>query len=285
MTSIVLGATGHIGSVCAQTLLEHGETVIAVVHSADKATDLRKAGAEIVVADVHDVAALAAVLERGERAFLLNPPADPAGDTNAEELSTVAAIAEAAGRASLRKIVAASVIGARAGDAIGDLSVLHDFEQRLGRLGVPLAIDRAGYYFSNWDMHRASARDDGVIRVAFPADLEIVMVAPEDLGRVAAERLLAAEDTGIRNIEGPRRYRVQEVADIFARLLNRPVRIDTVPPERIEEMFKDLGFSPPSARAYARMTNVVLEGPIEPDNPIRGQIDLETYLTELVGRS
>ena len=46
---IVLGATGHIGSATAETLLKQGEAVTVVTRAADRAEHLRKLGAEIAV--------------------------------------------------------------------------------------------------------------------------------------------------------------------------------------------------------------------------------------------
>ncbi|TCU53800.1 putative NAD(P)-binding protein [Novosphingobium sp. PhB57] len=71
---IVLGATGHVGSATAETLLKQGETVTVVTRDAEKAELLQKLGAEIAVADVHDVETMRNVFRFGKRLFLLNPP-------------------------------------------------------------------------------------------------------------------------------------------------------------------------------------------------------------------
>jgi uncharacterized protein YbjT (DUF2867 family) len=41
---VVLGATGHVGSAVAETLLEAGEPVTVVVHAAEKAAAWRARG-------------------------------------------------------------------------------------------------------------------------------------------------------------------------------------------------------------------------------------------------
>jgi uncharacterized protein YbjT (DUF2867 family) len=73
--NIILGGTGHIGSVLAETLLARGEPVTVVTRTAEKSATWEKKGGKVAVADVRDVAALHRVFARGRRAFLLNPPA------------------------------------------------------------------------------------------------------------------------------------------------------------------------------------------------------------------
>jgi len=128
---IVIGGTGRVGSATARALLKRGEPVTVVTRDAAKGADLSAAGARIAVADIRDAGGLREVFRTGTRAFLLNPPADPSADTDAEERANVAAILEALDGSGLRKVVAASTYGARPGERCGDLTVLHGFEERL----------------------------------------------------------------------------------------------------------------------------------------------------------
>lgn len=52
---IILGGTGNVGSAVAQALLKRHEPIIVVTHDSSKATSLRQGGADVAVADVHDV--------------------------------------------------------------------------------------------------------------------------------------------------------------------------------------------------------------------------------------
>ena len=103
---IILGGTGHVGSAVAQALLRARQPVTVVTHQPDRADHLRQQGAHVAVADAHDQAALRGIFQTGQRLFLLNPPADPATDTVAEEQRTLRTILAALPGTPIRKIVA-----------------------------------------------------------------------------------------------------------------------------------------------------------------------------------
>jgi uncharacterized protein YbjT (DUF2867 family) len=79
----VLGASGHVGSAVVDALRTAGEDVVAVVRSSMGATALQGFDVEIRAIDVLDTDGLRNVFKQAQRAFLLNPPADPSVDTDA----------------------------------------------------------------------------------------------------------------------------------------------------------------------------------------------------------
>ena len=106
------------------------------------------------------------------------------------------------------------------------------------------------------------------------------MVAPLDLGRAAAERLVSdLHDVGIRYVEGPRRYSPREVAGVLSHMLGIRVDVQVTPRDQFKEAFRSLGFSESAADAYARMTQVSIDGGFDrPGNALRGSTTLEDYL-------
>jgi uncharacterized protein YbjT (DUF2867 family) len=284
---IVMGATGHVGSAVAEALLARGEPLAIVTHDPDHADTWRDTKAEIIEADVNDVPSLRAALRRGRRAFLLNPPADIRADTDKVERSTVANILAALDGSGLEKIVAESTAGAQPGDHIGDLNILWGLEEGLRGQTIPAAINRAPYYFSNWDEQLDSIRETGKLQTMLPADLALPMAAPRDLGRAAADRLLSpVDDAGVRYVEGPDRYSSNDVAQAFADALGRPVEAVVTPRDQWEAAYRKLGFSDTAAKSYARMTAVSLDDGFDYDErPIRGLTTLGEYIRQLVARS
>lgn len=280
---IILGATGHVGSAVATALLDQGEPVTVVTRDARRAAQFTRRGAVAAVADIHDTDALRAVLRRGQSAFLLMPLADPSTDTVAEERRTVASIARAVYGMDLQKVVVQSTYGAQPGEGLGDLAVLYEFERAVAALGVRTSVVRAAYYMSNWDSALATAREQGTLHTFFPPDFALPMVAPADVGRVAA-RLLTRdiEHTGVHYIEGPMTYSAADVAQAFAQALGRDVRTAETPRSEWLTAFQALGFSPVAAASYARMTAITLEGAERPETPERGRTTLAEYANALV---
>lgn len=284
---VILGGTGHVGSAVADILLRRLEPVTIVTRHADKAGHWRARGAEIAEADVNDVSSLRAALRRGRRALLINPPADPATDVDTVERGTVANILAALRDSGLEKVVAVATAGVRSGDRIGDLGTLWDLEEGLRRQPIPAALNRGAYYMSNWDAMLDAVRGSGVLTTMFPADLLMPMIAPQDLGELAAARLMSgSDDVGVRYAEGPRRYSPLDVARAFSLALSRPVNVEVMPREDWSAAFRSFGFSEQAAQSYAGMTALCVDTGFDmPGDAWRGTVTLEGYVADLVARS
>ncbi|KRB03392.1 NmrA family NAD(P)-binding protein [Lysobacter sp. Root690] len=283
---IILGGTGHVGSALAETLLERGEAVTVVSRNTSAREAWERRGARFAVVDVQDVDALRRLLQRGRRLFLLNPPAAPATDTDAVEKANLRAILAAIEGSDLEKIVAESTYGAQDRDRSGDLGILYDMEQALRAQPTPFSVIRAAYYMSNWDASLHSAREHGKVLSFYPADFSLPMVAPRDLGRVAADLITEpVANTGMHHVEGPRAYSPADVADAFAQALGREVEVEVVPRAQWVAAYQKLGFSEAAAKSYADMTAVTLDKSYRPaHDPVRGQVSLQAYVQGLVDR-
>lgn len=282
---IILGGTGQVGSATARALLEQEKNVTVVTRDAAHGTNLQKLGAQIAEVNLRDVATLRDLFRIGKRAFLLNPPADPSSDTDTEERQNVAAIMDALQDSDLEKVVAQSTYGAFDGRRCGDLTVLYEFEQRLLSQSIPAAINRGAYYMSNWAGLVGMVQETGALPSFFPADLTLPMVAPDDLGREAARRMMTpVSDIDIQHVEGPKRYSARDVANVFADLLKRSIDVQEIPSDQLEETFGQFGFSEATAASYACMTRRVIDGKTKTvDDPVRGKTALRQYLGSVIG--
>jgi len=276
---IVLAATGHIGSCVVENLKSTGNNIIAVTHDADKARSVTGGPVKGAAINLEDADALRDVFRKSKRAFLLVPQAPPTSDTNTEEMNTAKSIADAVKGSGLEKVLVVSTYGAQKGDAIGDLSVLWEFERLIKATGVPLAVNRGAYYYTNIDMLIEPARQ-GEFHTPFPEDLVMPMVSPIDLGKAATARLTSSvEDVGVRYVEGPRRYSFADVAAILSDVLGRHVYLKHVPRDGIKASYLEQGFSDKAAQAFTNMMLASLDrGPQLPDDPIRGEVTLEHHV-------
>lgn len=277
-THVILGGSGHIGSVLSAKLIEQGKQVLIVGHDPGKTDEWTAKGATYAVADVLDTKQLRVLFSQGERLFLLNPPAPPDSDSDTVEGQQIRSILRALEGLPLQKIVAASTYGAQQGEAIYDLGTLYDLEQGLQKLEVPIAILRSAYYMSNFDQVLPRVETSHELTTVFPKDFKLPMVATADIGDFAAA-LLQDQRTGLFFIEGPEPYSNQDAADILQEILGEEVHVKTIPePGWVDFMMKG-GFSEESARSFAGMAKLTLDNPATASDPERGPTSLRDYLT------
>lgn len=280
MKIVVLGATGHVGRELTKELSSRGHSVTAVTRNP---ASLEGETFSVAQADVFDTPRLRQIFSSADKAFLLNPPADPAGDTDAEERRTAEAIVAAMEGSGLAHVVAQSTWGARPGHGFGDLSTLHHFEELLAAQSIPVTIMRAAYLMSNWDGPVAAAIKDGELTTMLPKDLVVPMVSPRDLAKVASDLLEADARPVPVHVEGPERYSAQDVVTALTEATGLPVALKVVPRSEWVGAFMGMGFSPEAAQSYADMTGTLVDEKIGiPAEDIRGGVTLPDHIRSVI---
>ena len=232
-----------------------------------------------------DAASLASAFRGAAGVFVLPPSEFDPEPGFPEARRVIEAVTSALAEARPDKVVCLSTIGA---DAPHEnlLTQRTLMEQSLGQIGLPVTFLRPGWFMENalWDV--ASARDEGVLRSFLqPADKPFPMVATQDVGRQAATLLLNdCSGTRVVELEGPARISPNDIARAFATVLERPVRVETVPRESWEQIFRSQGTRNPLPRI--RMLDGFNEGWIDFSergrSAVKGTTALESVITELV---
>jgi uncharacterized protein YbjT (DUF2867 family) len=237
---------------------------------------------------MEDTEALAKAFSGAQAVFIL-PPSEFDPQPGYPEAQAVIECVVAALKAAMpEKVLCLSTIGA---DAPHDnlLSQRTMMEKALISSGMPLTILRPAWFMENalWDV--SSARDAGVIQSFLqPLDKTFPMVATGDVGLVAGE-LIQESWRGLRivELEGPRRVSPNDLAGAFANALGKPVRVETVPRNTWEGLFRAQGMKHPTPRM--RMLDGFNESWIEfadrGVNAIKGRLDLDAVIAALVGSS
>jgi NAD(P)H dehydrogenase (quinone) len=282
----IMGITGQVGGVVARTLLAAGQPVRAIARDAAKGRAWADRGCELALASIENVAALTSAFSGADGVFILAPPNfDPTPDFP-EACAIAAALRTALDAARPACVVYLSTIGAQATQS--NLLTQHTIiEQALGELPMPITFLRPAWFMENcrWDV--APARESGVIPSFLqPLDKAVPMVATADIGRVAAG-LLREGWSGRRvvELEGPHRVTPNEIAAVFTRLVGRPVRMEAVPRESWEDLFRSQGVKNPMPRI--RMLDGFNEGWIdfeggEAQASQKGTVALESVLKALL---
>ena len=283
----ITGITGKVGGEVARHLLANGQSVRAVLRDRAKAADWAAKGCDIAIAAMENAEQLAAAFSGTEGVFIL-PPSDFDPEPGyPEAIRVIDQVTRALTTARPQRVVCLSTIGA---DAPHDnlLTQRTLMERSLSTTGLPLTFLRPGWFMENalWDV--ASARDEGVVRSFLqPADKAFPMIATRDVGRLAAD-LLRQPWTGTRivELEGPVRVSANDLAQAFAAVLGRPVRVEIVARDSWEALFRAQGMKNPQARI--RMLDGFNEGWIEFANgeagSRKGEVQLRTVLQRLIER-
>ena len=283
----IMGITGQIGSVIGRSLLAAKQPVRAVVRDAVKGQIWADRGCEIALANIEDAASLTNAFRGAEGVFVLVPPNfDPAPEFP-EARAIAAALRTALEAARPARVVYLSTIGAQASQS--NLLTQHTIiEATISELPTPITFLRPAWFMENssWDV--APARGQGVIPSFLqPLDKALPMVATADIGKVAAA-LLQETWSGHRvvELEGPQRVTPNEIAATFAKLLGSSVRMEVVPRESWEALFKSQGMKNPIPRI--RMLDGFNEGWIEFEHgeagAQKGNESLESVLKALIER-
>ena len=281
----ITGITGKVGGVLARSLLADKRNVRAVLRDAAKATEWQAQGCEIAAASMDDAASLATAFKGAAGVFILPPSEFDPKPGFPEARRVIDAVRAALIEARPGKVVCLSTIGA---DAPHEnlLTQRTLMEQALSDIGLPVTFLRPGWFMENAARDVAAARGEGVLYSFLqPADKPVAMVATKDVGGTAAALLL--EDwhgTRVVDLEGPARVSPNDLAMTFAAALGRAVRVEIVPRESWEPLFRAQGACNPLPRI--RMLDGFNESWIEFQDrgrsAMKGTTALETVIAQLV---
>lgn len=282
---VISGASGNTGTVVASTLLAQGKPVRVIVRDAKKGEVWKQRGAEVAIAELNDTAALTAALRGADGVYLLLPPNHHAEDLLAEQAKIVASWAAALTAARPKHVVVLSSVGAELPAGTGPIVSGHRIEAALAPLGIPFTALRAAYFMENWGAVVHPVKADGVLPSTLTPGRAGHMVATADIGRVAAEALVAGPAAGrVIELAGPRDYTPEDVAAAFGRVLGRTINLVPVPDAAIEPALLQAGFKPKVAALFREMIGAFNGGRLKfAGTPRRGTVEIDEVIRNLVG--
>jgi uncharacterized protein YbjT (DUF2867 family) len=280
----VTGVTGKVGGAVARALRDAGLPVRAVVRDAAKGAPWAARGCNVAVADLDEVAPLAAAFTGVGGAFAVLPPIFDPTPGFPEAKAMIGTLRAALVEALPPKLVVLSTVGADATrpNLLNQLGLL---ERALADLPTRVTFLRPGWFMENAAADLTSARETGVIRSYLqPLDHAVPMVATEDVGRTAAQ-LLQEDWAGHRIVElQAERVTPNAIASAFAKALDRSVRAEAAPRAHWEEIFRSEGMRNPFPRM--QMVDGFNEGWIDFSNcgaeARPGRIDIDSAIAALV---
>src|ERR1700691_75071 len=263
---VILGATGHTGSIVADFLLSKGQKVRVIGRDAGRLQRFVDKGAEAFTADMSDAATLAKAFSGARAAYLLLPPAK----SPEEQERDSDGVAKAVKDSGLRYAVHLSSYGAQVAKGAGPVSGLHSSEQKLNALsGLNVLHVRAAYFMENNLAAIGMIHHMGIFGNALLPDLKLPMVATRDVGSYAAQRLLNLDfSKQTREVLGERDLTMTEVAAVIARGIDKPdLRYQQFPYEQVQQVLTQLGVPPKGAAMYIEMYKSINAGVLVPLEP------------------
>jgi uncharacterized protein YbjT (DUF2867 family) len=221
---VVLGATGHTGSVIANKLLDHGKQVKVVGRDVQKLEPLVDRGAEPFIGDMTDSDALTRAFTGAEAVYAMIPPNPTSDNYRAYQDSVTEAVATAIEATGMKYVVTLSSVGADKPEKTGPVVGLHYMESRFADIAeINVLHLRAGYFMENVLPQAAVIRQFGMMAGPLRADLPLPMIASKDIGAAAADALLHFNFSGQspQELLGQRDVTYAEVARIVGTAIGR----------------------------------------------------------------
>ncbi|RZM37524.1 MAG: NAD-dependent epimerase/dehydratase family protein [Sphingomonas sp.] len=219
MTILVIGATGRVGRLVVEQLVQRDVDVRVLTRDPAKAAF--PTSVEVMQGDLLDIDALRAAFSGIRTVFLLNAVT---GDEFAQAIITL----NVAREAGVDRVVYLSVFAAHQAVNVPHFAVKSGAERMLAAMGFGATILRPTYFIDNEVMVKDAILGHGVYPVPIGSK-GIAMVDARDIAEVAAIELVRRERSPdplpieTINLVGPDTLTGTDVAAIWSDVLERPV--------------------------------------------------------------
>jgi uncharacterized protein YbjT (DUF2867 family) len=252
---LVTGATGTNGRLVVQTLLAAGMQVRAMVQDPSKATDLERAGAELVVADFDRPDTVDAALAGVERSLLLS-----AVDQRLVERES--RFVERAKQVGLKHLVKFSAIGAHPAASFTFGRQHGAAERMIMNSGLRFTFVQPNFFMQNllWSAETIKARGELYSSLGTtPAS----HVDARDIAAVIAATLTGPLDRHagrVHLVTGPEALSFDHVADTFSRVLEKLVQYRNLGDDQLKAGLRAAGQGEWQATALVELNAYARQG-------------------------
>lgn len=237
---LVTGATGHQGGAVARALLDRGHRVRALTRRPDSeiAEALKSLGAEIVEGDFNDAPSLERAMQKVDAVFAMGTRAEKGV---VAEINEGILLADAAKKMGITHYIYSSVAGANKNTGIPHFDSKYEIEQYIHKLKIPATIIRPAYFMEN--LLNPSMMEElrqGRLKLPFPNDRKIQMVAVEDIGQVVVHALENRSFFIGKEIEiASDKISPQQIAEILSKILDKRIKAYQQPIEQFQKLGED----------------------------------------------
>lgn len=261
---VVTGATGNTGSEVVKNLLAKSQKVRAIGRSEERLQPYVTQGAEAVVADITDIAAITKAFTGATAVYLMIPPNIQAQDVRAYQENVNDALATAVRQSGVKHAVVLSSVGADKQDKTGPVVGLHELEEELNEIkGLNVLHLRAGYFMENTLAQVGIIGAMGKAAGPLRPDLKLPLIATRDIAAVAVEALLKLDFKGsqTRELLGHQDLTMKEATAIIGKAIAKPdLEYIQAPDAMLRPALLQMGFSGSMADLLLEMSGSLNSG-------------------------
>jgi uncharacterized protein YbjT (DUF2867 family) len=250
MIHLITGATGNVGSLVVERLLERGKRPRVFVRNAAKARARFGDRVDVFTGDLTNAATLKVALLGADALFLVN-----SGPELARHDEAAANVAKAAGVKHLVKLSshdAQQKVGTGVWHARG--------ESAIRASGIPFTFVQPSGFMSNAFFWATSIKDEGVVRTS-TGDGKIPFIHSQDIADVATKALTSRlYDGESLTITGPEALSYAEMTAKIGAAIGKAIRFQPVTDEEERRQLIDNGDSAEMVKAHLSIYRAIREG-------------------------
>ncbi|MEU0844096.1 SDR family oxidoreductase [Streptomyces sp. NPDC005962] len=255
MSIVVTGATGHLGRLVIDGLLEKvpADRITAVVRDADKAAGLAARGVTLKVADYSRPETLRGAFAAGDKVLLIS------GSEVGQRVPQHQAVIDAAKEAGVALLAYTSILGGPAADFT--LADEHRAtEQAITESGLPYALLRNGWYNENYTERLAPVLEHGAV-VAAAGEGRVASASRADYA-AAAVAVLTGEghENTAYELSGDTAWSFAEYAAEIARQTGKEIAYRAVSADEVRGILTGAGLPEPLAAILADVDAAIERG-------------------------
>lgn len=237
MTILVTGATGHLGHLVIDALIDRGvaaDSIVAGARDTAKASDLTARGVRAVHLDYTDPSSISAALDGVDSVLLIS--GSEVGSRTAQHQNVI----DAAKAAGVTKFVYTSVTKATTTDLV--LAPEHKAtEEAIAAAGLPAVILRNNWYSENYGRNIPAAKETGYLDASVGAG-RVASASRKDFAEAAAVVLTEDGHIGeVYELGGDEAWNYHELASTIGELIDAKVEYRALSTEDFAEELRGKG--------------------------------------------
>lgn len=234
---LLTGATGQQGYAVARVLLQNSFSVYAMARDLrkDKALDLKSRGAELVQADFDDPQSLEKALEGMEGVFAVQ---DSFAAGTEREIEQACRLADMALAKKVSYFVYSSIAGADKQKSSPHFEAKRKVEKHIEQIDLPYTIFRPVFFYYNYLQNNIiEMLRGGSLKTPLAPNKKLQHLSEHDYALIVSMAFSSYPELIGKTIEvASTELSGREIADVFAKVLNRPIHYEQISFDEFEKL-------------------------------------------------